>query len=83
MKAGHAGDVLHCPGLPLLGIPVGHSEHPQSCWGGARLEPPLQGLEGPFLGAVGRGPASPTQAGGPVGGLEHALLNLACDVKLE
>ena len=42
-------------------------------------------LEGPFLGVVGRGPASLTQAGGQgiVGSLEHALLNLVCDVKLE
>lgn len=83
MKAVLAGDVLHCPGLPLLGIPVGHSEYPQSCWGGASLEAPLPDLEGPFLGVVGRGPASLTQVGGTFGGLEHTLLNLACDMKLE
>lgn len=52
---------------------------------GARLEPSLPGPGGLFLGAVGRGPASLTQAGGQgtVGSLEHTLLNLVCDVKLE
>lgn len=77
-----------CPPLPWAAFVW------DSCWPLRILSVLLQGrggsprcldLEGLFLGAVGRGPASLTQAGGQgtVGSLEHALLNLVCDVKLE
>lgn len=49
-KAVLAGAVLHCPGLPLSGIPVGHSEYSQSCCRGEAGAPAAWTWRGRFWG---------------------------------